>query len=71
MFDTGTFILFCILGSSIGSENIKDPKLRDWPCPLAEDIAPCTCDEYYGPGKIQILCDNVVQIEEIERALNI
>ena len=58
------FLTFCSL---VLSQN----QTRDWPCPLAEEIAPCTCSEYYGPGKISIFCDNVVDIDEIERIFSI
>ena len=60
------FLTFCSL---VLSQN--QTKSKDWPCPLAEEIAPCTCSEYYGPGKISIFCDNVVDIDEIERIFSI
>ena len=53
------------------SSMVSAQKSKDWPCPLAEEIAPCTCDEYYGPGKISIYCNNVIDINEIERVFNV
>ena len=38
---------------------------ENWPCPLAEDIAPCTC--LYRDSRIEIVCENVVELSEIER----
>ena len=38
---------------------------KDWPCPLAEDIFPCTCSN--DINGLAILCDNVVELSEIQR----
>ena len=38
---------------------------ENWPCPLAEDIAPCTYS--YRDSRIDIECQNVVELSEIER----
>ena len=50
------------------SENdsiIETQDNKNWPCPLAEDIAPCTCS--YKDSRISMLCQNVVELSEIER----
>ena len=41
----------------------------DWPCPLAEEISPCTCG--HDGARLSIICDNVVDIEEIERIFSV
>ena len=38
---------------------------EDWPCPLAEDIAPCTCS--YLNSRISLECQNIVELTELER----
>ena len=37
----------------------------DWPCPAADSIAPCMCS--FQSYKIQISCDNVVELSELRR----
>ena len=40
--------------------------MEDWPCPLSSEIKPCHC--YVGDDfKIGILCDGVVELDEITR----
>ena len=51
----------------------------DWPCPLEEDIFPCTCtskftqrstnsiDYCFTLGDLNLYCDNVVELHEIQR----
>ena len=64
-----TFFILLIFCSLVSGQNLTKPK--DWPCPLAEEITPCTCDEYYGPRKITIYCNNVIDIKEIERVFSV
>ena len=53
--------LFIFLRVSMGT-NITS---KDWPCPLAEDIAPCVCS--YRDSRIEMVCDNVVMLKDIQR----
>ena len=54
-----------ILASPPSASNNSSDVTKDWPCPLAEDILPCTCsNDINGLG---ILCDNVVELLEIQR----
>ena len=57
------FLTFCSL---VFGQN--QTKSKDWPCPLAEKIAPCIC--YYESGNISMSCNNVVDINEIERVFS-
>ena len=42
--------------------------LESWPCPPAEEVAPCSCGQAGGnPSKLEMLCDGVVDLQEIER----
>ena len=37
----------------------------DWPCPLAEDIAPCLCE--HQEARISLLCRDVAELADIQR----
>ena len=37
----------------------------DWPCPLAEDIAPCRCT--HEEFRIRLFCEDVVELADIQR----
>ena len=41
---------------------------KNWPCPLAEDIAPCTCS--YENSKISLVCQDIVELTEIEKVFS-
>ena len=47
-------------------------KLTEWPCPPAEEIFPCQCGQRGdSPAKLELLCDGVVEVEEIERVFSV
>ena len=47
-------------------------KLTDWPCPPAEEISPCQCGQRgNSSSKLELFCDGVVDIEEIERVFSV
>ena len=78
-----TLLLLLLCGPSLISSNLGllDPtalgtpkhgdtgRQADWPCPLAQEISPCTCG--HSGAKLSILCDNVVTIDEIERIFSV
>ena len=53
-------------------KQLEGVRLNDWPCPLAEEIAPCTCSSLSSAATISlnIDCDGLVDIQEIERVFS-
>jgi len=70
LFFTGTKSLYRPSHRYIERQEEKTTWLSDWPCPLAEEISPCTCGQT-SPGKLQVICKDVVDIEEINRIFSV
>ena len=54
-----------LLASATDAVGTSSNVTKEWPCPLAEDIFPCTCSN--DINGLKILCDNVVELSEIQR----
>ena len=64
--------LILIFSSFVFCENKTYHVSYKWPCPLAEEIKPCTCNSwFYGQGEIGIFCEDVTDINEIERVFSV